>query len=72
MSRAARFTTSQPARARTVGLYYLVRSLTITPAAALGGMLWKFEPQAPFVVAGVIGRIGTIVFAATVKERYAG
>ena len=58
-------------RARTVGLYYLVRSLTITPAAALGGLLWKFEPQAPFTIAGVIGVIGTIVFAATVEERYA-
>ena len=59
-------------RARTVGLYYLVRSLTITPAAALGGLLWKVEPQAPFVTAGVIGIIGTIVFAATVEERHAG
>jgi MFS family permease len=59
-------------RARTVGLYYLVRSLTITPAAAIGGLLWKFEPQAPFITAGLIGIIGTIVFAATVEERYAG
>ena len=59
-------------RARTVGLYYLVRSLTITPAAAVGGLQWKIEPQAPFVTAGVIGIIGTIVFAATVEERYAG
>ncbi|HEX8687462.1 MAG TPA: hypothetical protein VF654_13220, partial [Pyrinomonadaceae bacterium] len=59
-------------RPRTVGLYYLVRSLTITPAAAIGGLLWKVEPQAPFVTAGVIGIIGTIVFAATVEERYAG
>jgi MFS family permease len=58
-------------RARTVGLYYLVRSLTITPAAAIGGLLWKVEPQAPFVTAGVIGIVGTIVFAATVEERYA-
>jgi MFS family permease len=58
-------------RARTVGLYYLVRGLTITPAAALGGLLWKFEPQATFVAAGVIGLVGTIVFAATVEERYA-
>jgi hypothetical protein len=55
-----------PARA---GLYYLVRSLTITPAAAVGGLLWKVEPQAPFITAGVIGVIGTIVFAATVEER---
>ena len=59
-------------RARTVGLYYLVRGLTITPAAALGGLLWKVEPQAPFITAGVIGLVGTIVFAATVEERYAG
>jgi MFS family permease len=58
-------------RARTVGLYYLVRSLTITPAAALGGLLWKVEPWAPFAAAGLIGLIGTIVFAATVEERYA-
>ena len=58
-------------RARTVGLYYLVRSLTITPAAALGGLLWKVEPQAPFITAGVIGIVGTIVFAATVEERHA-
>jgi MFS family permease len=59
-------------RARTVGLYYLVRSLTITPAAAVGGLLWKVEPQAPFITAGIIGIIGMIVFAATVEERYAG
>ncbi|MFL6337223.1 MAG: MFS transporter [Pyrinomonadaceae bacterium] len=59
-------------RARTVGLYYLVRSLTITPAAAVGGLLWKVEPQTPFITAGIIGIIGTIVFAATVEERYAG
>ena len=58
-------------RARTVGLYYLVRSLTITPAAGLGGLLWKITPQAPFITAGVIGLIGTLVFAATVEERYA-
>ncbi|MEN3334477.1 MAG: hypothetical protein V7641_3842 [Blastocatellia bacterium] len=58
-------------RARTVGLYYLVRSLTITPAAAIGGVLWKVAPQTPFITAGIIGIIGTIVFAATVEERYA-
>jgi hypothetical protein len=58
-------------RARTVGLYYLARSLTITPAAAMGGVLWKLAPQTPFVVAGVIGIIGTLVFVMTVEERYA-
>jgi MFS family permease len=58
-------------RARTVGLYYLLRSLTITPSAAIGGLLWKLAPQVPFVAAGVIGIVGTLVFAATVEERYA-
>jgi MFS family permease len=58
-------------RARTVGLYYLVRSITITPSAAIGGLLWKLAPEVPFVVAGVIGLVGTIVFAATVDESYA-
>ncbi|MFP5260540.1 MAG: MFS transporter [Blastocatellia bacterium] len=58
-------------RARTVGLYYLVRSLTITPAAAVGGLLWQISPQTPFLAAGIIGLIGTFVFAATVEEKYA-
>jgi MFS family permease len=58
-------------RARTVGLYYLVRSLTVTPAAAIGGLLWTVAPQTPFIIAGIIGVIGMIVFAATVEERYA-
>ncbi len=58
-------------RARTVGLYYLVRSLAITPAAAIGGLLWKLTPQTPFFTASVIGLIGTVVFAITVEERYA-
>lgn len=58
-------------RARSVGLYYLIRSLSITPAAAIGGLLWKISPTVPFVVAGVIGLIGTLVFTLTVEERYA-
>jgi MFS family permease len=58
-------------RARSVGLYYLVRSLSITPAAAIGGLLWKIAPEVPFVTAGVIGLIGTVVFIMTVEERYA-
>ena len=58
-------------RARSVGLYYLVRTFSITPAAAIGGLLWKIAPQVPFVTAGIIGLVGTIVFALTVEERYA-
>lgn len=58
-------------RARSVGLYYLLRSLAITPAAAIGGLLWKFTPQTPFVLAGAFGIAGTFVFIATVRERFA-
>ena len=58
-------------RARSVGLYYLVRSLSITPAAAVGGLLWKISPEVPFVTAALIGIVGTIVFTLTVEERFA-
>ena len=62
----------QPAlRGRSIGLYYLIRSLAISPAAFVGGLLWSVSPAVPFVVAGVIGGIGTVVFAVTVEERYA-
>src|SRR6266436_9372034 len=57
-------------RARSVGLYYLVRSLAITPAAAIGGLLWKVTPQTPFVLAGAFGVAGTFIFIATVRERF--
>ena len=59
-------------RARTVGLYYLVRSLSITPASAIGGLLWRMRPETPFVTAGIIGLVGTLLFAISVKEQDAG
>jgi len=59
-------------RARGIGLYYLIRSLAITPAALLGGVLWKITPPLPFFVAGATGLVGTALFAATVDERFAG
>lgn len=59
-------------RARTVGLYYLVRSLAIAPAAFVGGLLWNVRPGLPFVLAGLIGLAGAGVFVVTVDERYAG
>ena len=64
---------SEPAiRARSIGLYYLIRSLAIAPAAFIGGLLWQLSPALPFWVAGAIGLVGVLVFAATVEERYAG
>jgi len=59
-------------RARTVGLYYLLRSLAITPAAAVGGLLWNLTPQMPFLIAGTFGVVGTFLFLATVREQPAG
>jgi MFS family permease len=59
-------------RARGVGLYYLIRSLAITPAAMLGGVFWSITPTLPFVVASAVGWVGTLLFMATVQERYAG
>ncbi len=59
-------------RARSVGLYYLVRSLAITPAAFVGGLLWKITPAFPFIIAGGIGLAGTALFAMTVREEQSG
>jgi len=56
-------------RARSVGLYYLLRSLAITPAAAIGGLLWRVAPQTPFIIAGVFGVAGTFLFTITVREK---
>lgn len=51
-----------------MGLYYLVRSVAITPAAFIGGLLWEQRPSLPFYFAMVIGLAGTALFAATVHE----
>jgi MFS family permease len=58
-------------RGRTVGLYYLIRSLSITPASLVGGLLWKSDPTIPFVVASVVGLLGTAIFALTVESESA-
>ena len=55
-------------RARTVGLYYLIRSVMIAPAAMVGGVLWEHAPGLPFFVACAFGLVGTAVFAITVRE----
>ena len=56
-------------RARSIGLYYLIRSVAIAPAAVLGGVLWGIAPSLPFWTAGAIGCVGVAVFTATVDER---
>jgi MFS family permease len=56
-------------RARSVGLYYLIRSVAIAPAAFVGGLLWKIAPPVPFYVAAAAGLIGTGIFVTTVSEQ---
>jgi MFS family permease len=58
-------------RGRTVGLYYLTRSLSITPASVVGGFLWKLNPAIPFFVACAIGLAGTMIFVLTVERHHA-
>ncbi|HEV7765329.1 MAG TPA: MFS transporter [Thermoanaerobaculia bacterium] len=58
-------------RGRTIGLYYLIRSTAVAPAAAIGGLLWRISPELPFYLAAAIGLVGTVVFVATVREEYA-
>jgi MFS family permease len=53
-------------RARAIGMYYLVRSVSIAPAALAGGFLWRIEPAIPFLVAGGFGLLGAGTFALTV------
>ena len=55
-------------RARSIGLYYLVRSCAIAPAAFTGGFLWTLSPSVPFLAAAIVGAVGTIVFSVTVRE----
>jgi MFS family permease len=59
-------------RARGVGLYYLLRSLAIAPAATVGGLLWRHSPATPFYLAAAIGFAGVVLFTLTVDERHAG
>jgi len=58
-------------RARSSALLPCAQPFNHT-AAAICGLLWKIRPQVPFITAGIIGPFfGTLVFAATVEERYA-
>ena len=45
-------------RGRTVGLYYLIRGLAITPSALIGSWFWQIAPESTLVVASVIGLLG--------------
>src|SRR5260370_12437365 len=55
--------------ARTAVLFYLVQILSSTPPSAIGGLLWRIRPQIPFFVAGIVGIVGTLIFAAPLKRK---
>ena len=59
-------------RGRTVGAYYLARSVAILPAGVAGGLLWARDPHAPFWAAAVIGMSGVLWFALAWRERISG
>ena len=51
-------------RGRAVGLYYLLRNLTVVPAALLGGLLWRTAgPEAMFYAAFAAGAGGFTFYA---------
>jgi MFS family permease len=56
-------------RGRSVGLYYLIRSLTIAPAAVIGSLLWKISPVTPFYAAFAVGLLGCAAFGLMARKR---
>ncbi len=49
-------------RGQTVGLYYLLRGIAVTPAAFIGGALYVINPAFTFLLAFALGAVGVIVF----------
>jgi len=49
---------------RDYGLYYLLRGLTVAPAALIGGWLWQQAPWLPFLLAGGVGLLSVLFYAA--------
>ncbi|TAK59853.1 MAG: MFS transporter [Bacteroidetes bacterium] len=56
------------ARGRTVGMYYLVRGISVFPASIVGGWLWSMHNTLTFYVAFGFGVIGCIWYALQVKN----
>lgn len=51
-------------RGRAIGMYYLIRNLSILPTALLGGLIWStLGPEAVFYVAFAIGVLGFLTYA---------
>ncbi len=50
----------EEARGRVVGLYYALRGFSVAGAAAIGGVLWSVRPALTFLVAAILGGLGTL------------
>jgi hypothetical protein len=47
-------------RGEVVGVYYLIRGLSVAAAPLVGGLLWKISPQVVFLSAGGLGIAGAL------------
>ncbi|MBK5293244.1 MAG: MFS transporter [Acidobacteriia bacterium] len=50
------------ARGATVGAYYLIRDLTVSLGAIVGGLLWTISPAANFWTAAAVGVAGSLYY----------
>ena len=48
-------------------LYYLLHSVAIMLAVAIGGLLWTLSPQMLFVIARTFGIVATFILIVTVR-----
>lgn len=49
-------------RGASVGAYYLIRGLAVSPASLVGGLLWSVRPSAPLVAAFAVSAAGMLAF----------
>ena len=56
-------------RGRVVGLYYSIRGFSVAGAAGIGGLLWSVRPALTFLVAALLGGLGTLGAALFLPRR---
>ena len=56
------------ARGRVVGAYYLIRDLTVSTGAIVGGIAWTYGPAVNFWTAAAAGVAGTLLYWMTSRR----
>jgi MFS family permease len=51
---------SETQRGEVVGVYYLIRGLSVAAAPLVGGLLWTVSPQLTFAIAAGLGILGAL------------